>query len=309
MALVVVGAIAIGGNCRAGPASSQLILKDNYRSVLAAQRMKEAIERHRQRRHVSGRWAKRTKAPAWCRAIGSCSRRNCKCRRDNVTEPGEQDATDQLSKTVACTTSSSSTSRRELTEVELPNAYLFRRACETAFHAVKECRRPHPDAESGRHAAQERCGRAAGPLGEYGPAGDRGASPCWWVCCLSSSLTNRLLRPLSVLTQAVDAAGRRATSQARRKSAGDDEIGQLADAIQRHGRAPERVPQQLARRIAAGPAGLAGGDRQHSRPGDRVCRRRRRAEHQRRGRNAAGPAATPSRASCWPAPRPHCAST
>ena len=44
VAVVIVGVVASLTNARLAR-SSELILKDNYRSVLAAQRMKEAIER------------------------------------------------------------------------------------------------------------------------------------------------------------------------------------------------------------------------------------------------------------------------
>ena len=73
---------------------SQTILKDNYRSVLAAQRMKEAIERWKTRR-----------SSCW-RAAGGGAQRATEHRQQfenelqvqegNITEPGEHDVTQRL---------------------------------------------------------------------------------------------------------------------------------------------------------------------------------------------------------------------
>ena len=57
--------------------------------------------------------------------------------------------------------------------------------------------------------------------------------------------------------------------------------------VQRHGRSPRPLPQQLARRAAARPAGGAVGHRQPARPGGGVRRQRRRADRQPRRRDPA----------------------
>ena len=62
--------------------SAQSIIRDNYRSVLAAQRMKEAIERHGQRRSVHHRRAACEKAWHYSRPpAASASPPSCRYRR------------------------------------------------------------------------------------------------------------------------------------------------------------------------------------------------------------------------------------
>jgi hypothetical protein len=77
LVLVLLGAVALRTLSELGR-SSQLILKDNYRSVLAAQRMKEALEE-----------IDRAHSPA-ARARFEAE---LKAQEENITEPGERELT------------------------------------------------------------------------------------------------------------------------------------------------------------------------------------------------------------------------
>ena len=74
---------------------SQLILRDNYRSVLAAQRMKEAIERLDSARYSSP-WPEREMAIRQIKENRQRFEAELKIQEHNITEPGEQEATEQL---------------------------------------------------------------------------------------------------------------------------------------------------------------------------------------------------------------------
>src|SRR5262249_16300451 len=76
---------------------SQLILKDNYRSVLAAQRMKEAIERMDSAALfiVAGERQKGTEQAAKYRPIFETE---LKVQEGNITEAGEKEFTEGLRK-------------------------------------------------------------------------------------------------------------------------------------------------------------------------------------------------------------------
>src|SRR5215467_8739486 len=74
---------------------SQLILKDNYRSVLAAQRMKEAAERL----DDSLAWALLHGQPEGAKQGGAYLPQfdqELQVQEGNITEPGEYDATQRL---------------------------------------------------------------------------------------------------------------------------------------------------------------------------------------------------------------------
>jgi PAS domain S-box-containing protein len=95
LALGLLGAIAVTTIGRLGSASEK-ILKDNYRSVLAAQRMKEALERMDSAALfvVLGRWEEGRKLAWPNRKLFDTE---LEVQRNNITEPGELEATKALS--------------------------------------------------------------------------------------------------------------------------------------------------------------------------------------------------------------------
>ena len=94
LALVVLGAVAIGSLSRLG-VHSQEILKDNYRSVLAAQRMKESIERIDSAALfiLAGR---RAEAEGMIEANRGVFEAELAVQANNITETGEGEATERL---------------------------------------------------------------------------------------------------------------------------------------------------------------------------------------------------------------------
>ncbi len=94
LALAVLGAVAIGSLSRLGT-HSQEILKDNYRSVLAAQRMKESIERIDSAALfvLSGH---RSEAEGMIASNRAVFEAELAVQASNITELGEGEATDLL---------------------------------------------------------------------------------------------------------------------------------------------------------------------------------------------------------------------
>jgi len=95
LALILLGVIAITTIDRLGSASER-ILKDNYRSVLAAQRMKEAIERMDSAAlfMVLGQLEEGQKLALPNRKLFDVE---LEVQKNNITEPGETEATQALS--------------------------------------------------------------------------------------------------------------------------------------------------------------------------------------------------------------------
>lgn len=94
VALLVFAVAAVHTLDRLGAASND-ILKDNFRSVLAAQRMKEALERIDSAVlfHVAGH---RREAPALVEANRAKFEQELAVEERNITEPGERDAARRL---------------------------------------------------------------------------------------------------------------------------------------------------------------------------------------------------------------------
>jgi signal transduction histidine kinase len=94
LALLVIGALAVSTIGRLG-GHSQAILKDNYRSVLAAQRMKESIERMDSAAlfKLAGHWDEGAPMAAEHRKIFETELR---VEEGNITEAGEADAAGRL---------------------------------------------------------------------------------------------------------------------------------------------------------------------------------------------------------------------
>src|ERR1044072_3359769 len=94
LALAIVGVFSVIVVSNLGR-HSQTILKDNYRSVLAAQRMKEAIERMDSAALfiVAGRGDKGETQAAQYRPLFETE---LKVQESNITEPGEKEVTGRL---------------------------------------------------------------------------------------------------------------------------------------------------------------------------------------------------------------------
>src|SRR5262249_2414600 len=163
------------------------ILKDNYRSVLAAQRMKDALE-----------LIERTGAPASIAQFES----ELKAQEDNITEPGEAEATAKV--------------RAEWTAYRKNRSHYagVRDAVQTVLDInqdamVQKSEQARAKAESSRSLLlfATIAGLAIGLFA-------------------SVSLTSRALRPLSRLSMAVRQIGE-GDLDARARIAGEDEIAQL----------------------------------------------------------------------------------
>ncbi len=221
VAVVVLGVVGVG-SLRTVDDAAQGILRDNYRSVLAAQRMKESIERIDSAAlfFVAEQPKRAALQIAEQRAVFE---RELLAAEDNITEPGEQLALEQLRKAWAAY-------QAELQQyIGLPIAAqrgAYFSALEPKFSAVKKAADEilgiNQDAMLRKSNRALRIARTATAV-LVGAAGT--ALVIGWFT--SSLLTRRLLRPLSVLAQAVEglSAG---DFQARAAAESQDEIGQLA---------------------------------------------------------------------------------
>lgn len=222
VALVVLGVVALWTVGRLG-GRSQIILQDNYRSVLAAERMKEAIERLDSAALfvAAGR-----RDLALAQAPPNLQRFEAELRVEegNLTEPGEPEAVRRL--------------RALFTD------YQAKYAAHLALASEEEARRHYfgvlqPAFLQVKGAADEILGLnqdamvrksdRAGSLAEQMNALIVMATllSCLIGLMLSTTWTTRILRPLSVLTQAVRRLGE-GDLQARAALTGDDEIARLA---------------------------------------------------------------------------------
>ena len=77
-------------------AHSQTILKDNYRSVLATQRMKDAIERLEDQSAILLLTEKQRGSAHTNDAVSSAVRSELDVQERNITEPGEAELTTRL---------------------------------------------------------------------------------------------------------------------------------------------------------------------------------------------------------------------
>ncbi|HEX2570470.1 MAG TPA: ATP-binding protein [Polyangia bacterium] len=223
---LIAGLIALGVTGRAATTtlgrSSELILKDNYRSVLAAERMKEAIERIDSASLflVAGRAAR-----AQAQLDDNCRRFEAELavQEGNITEPGEIESTRRLRE--RWTAYRGALDRFQSRPAgERADAYFT--GLEPLFLGVKgaadEVLSINQDAMV---AKSERARRTAHRL-------DLVMLTATLLVALlgvaaSSVVTTRLLRPLGVLGQAVRRLGE-GDPEARAVLAGRDEIALLA---------------------------------------------------------------------------------
>jgi signal transduction histidine kinase len=222
LAVIAVGVLASVTNGKLAR-SSELILKDNYRSVLAAQRMKEAIERVDSAALfvVAGEDAAGTRQTEQYTPV---FKRELEAQEGNVTEVGEQQATATLRarwdlyrrRLDAFTPLASAAQRRRAYFAELQPAFLAVKDGADVILAINQ------DAMLRK---SERARRMARRLDAVMIAAATGA--CLLVLLSSLFLTTRLLRPLGVLRLAARRLGE-GDAQARARLSGRDEIAEVA---------------------------------------------------------------------------------
>ncbi|QSQ21256.1 HAMP domain-containing protein [Pyxidicoccus parkwayensis] len=221
LALVLVGVVAVATLSRLGR-SGQEILQDNYRSVLAMQRMTEQLERMDSAALfiVAGERERGTEQQASQRPVFS---EELRVQQGNVTEPGEAEATRRLGEAW----------RRYEKEYDaflaLPSHEAAReayfRALEPAFSEAKAAAAAilalNQDAMVRKSEALRRQSTRVNTLMVT-------VVLAAFVMGLfaSTSLTHRALRPVSVLSQAVRRLGK-GDYAARAVVTGKDEIAQL----------------------------------------------------------------------------------
>ena len=237
MALVVVGTVAVWALSELG-ASSQRILDDNYRSTLAAERMKEAIARL-DRDALLITFGGTQTATVNAAQQSSLFAAELEAEQQNITEPGEQAAADQLA-------AAWNQYQQKLAELEGATSVDQRKQqyfgdLEPALAAV--------DAAAERvHAINQDAMRA-----KSSSAAELARRKNWQLVlatlaalligvALCMGLTNHLLEPLSALTQAAARLGK-GDFAARVSFRADDEIALLSAPVQHHGRALGRVSQ------------------------------------------------------------------
>jgi len=223
LALIVVGVVAVRCVSRLG-SQSKRILDDNYHSVLAAQRMKESVERMDSAALflLAGH---REKALAQITSHRPAFETQLKVQEGNITEVGEAAATKRLRRSWT-DYQFELDAFLALDDVETRKRTYFERL-EPAFIVVKN------DADAIlalNQDAMHRKSQQAHDLSQKANALMLGtaATALSIGVVVSTLLTRRLLRPLGVLSQAVERLGE-GDFQARANIAGSDEIALLAD--------------------------------------------------------------------------------
>ena len=202
---------------------SQTILKDNYRSVLAAQRMKEAIERMDSAALflIAGRRDKGLSQAAQYRPLFESE---LQVQENNITEPGEREVTQRLrefwndyqQKFDRCQKMSDAEAARQFYFGELEPAF------EKVKNAADEILAMNQDAMVRKSNDVRRTAERMNNI-------TIGAVMVALVLglVLSAMLTQRLLRPLSQLSHAIKSLGE-GNFNARANLQGNDELAQLA---------------------------------------------------------------------------------
>ncbi len=222
LALVVVGVSAVWSLAALGT-ESQLILRDNYRSVLAAQRMQESIERLDRAAMLAiiGRPKPEASVGDWI----SRFEKELKVQEGNITEPGEKQATERLRQVW----------HDFIQKLQELGGLKDREAAERYYFDQLE-----PTLEEVRAAASKILSLNQDAMLEKSDRAEHFAAATNRAllvttlgalligAAVSITLTNRLLRPLGVLNQAVGRLGS-GDFDVRAKVAGRDEIAQLAD--------------------------------------------------------------------------------
>ena len=219
--LVLVGLVALNTLDTLGQ-SSQLILRDNFRSVLAAQRMKDAVERVDSAAafRAAGRPDKADEqAPANIRAFES----QLEAQERNITEPGEAEATQRLRAAWNEYMAKYEAYRRIPDGQELRRRYFDE--LQPAFLRVKDA--AERVLEINQDAMLLKSERARGTAERNRTLLLLAISSALGLGLLASvSLTRRALRPLRLLSLAVRRIGE-GDLDARARIEGKDEIAEV----------------------------------------------------------------------------------
>jgi signal transduction histidine kinase len=222
LALVLMGFLSVRTTQYLG-SNSQAILKDNYRSVLACERMKEALERIDSANvfvalgeAAKGSQQREENVPRFEAELA--------VQEGNLTEVGEAEATHQLR--AAWTNYLQLIPRlAAMTEPAEQKRYYFG-TLEQAFLRIKALEDQILDMNQDAMVRKsEQAKRSAQRVDRQSVAATLAALLLGLIA--SSSLTSRLLRPLSVLTQAARRIGQ-GDLEARAVVAGRDEVADLA---------------------------------------------------------------------------------
>jgi two-component system, NtrC family, sensor histidine kinase KinB len=201
---------------------SQTILKDNYRSVLAAQRMKEAIERMDSAALflVAGQRQKALEQSEKNRPVFEAE---LKIQEGNITEAGEKEFTDKL-RAAWIDYQQKFDRLQQLSDTDAARRFYFAEM-EAAFLKVKatadEILAINQDAMVRK---SDTVRRTAERMNAITLAVAAGALILGLL--VSMTLTRRMLQPLAVLREATHRIGS-GDFDARAQVAGNDEIGQL----------------------------------------------------------------------------------
>lgn len=222
LGLALVGILAVFATSSLGT-HSQMILQDNYRSVLAAQRMNDAIERLDDAVQLS-LLGKREEGLREAASRQQRFENELQVAESNITEPGETEAAQRLRALWQQYQAAFAQLGTLLEPAVAQASYLtmLRPLFLSVKDAADEILVINQDAIVQK---SERARRAARRLNALMAAAALGALLIGLVA--STSLTRRLLRPLAVLTQAVHRLGQ-GDFDARVSLLGTDEIAQLA---------------------------------------------------------------------------------
>ncbi|HEX9508318.1 MAG TPA: histidine kinase dimerization/phospho-acceptor domain-containing protein, partial [Myxococcales bacterium] len=223
LVLVLVGAVEVftlGELVQSG----QNILKDNFRSVLAAQRMKEAIERIDSAAMflvIGGRERGLRQAAQYRPKFEE----ELRVQEANITEPGEAEATARLRELWTQYQAQFDGFKEHTDTPWLKNEYLSK--LNSSFVSVKDAADVildlNQDAMVRKSEALRRRGEQVRQLTILGVFAAF-VIGLWF----SSALTARALRPVSILSQAVRRLGQGDLEARARVAEGGGEIGQLA---------------------------------------------------------------------------------
>ena len=221
LALVCILSIAVISS----PGShSQLILKDNYRSVLAAQRMQEAIERLEDTGPLLLLTALRDEEAQRATEYRQQFENELKVQEGNITEPGEQDTTRRL-RTLWMSYQEKFDRLKKITDPEAAKRFYFTEL-EPTFREIKTAAETilttNQDAMVRKSETVRRTAERMMALTISVALG-----ALLLGLFLSISLTRRLLRPLAILSQTTRRIGE-GDFTARAPVQGADELAQLA---------------------------------------------------------------------------------